>query len=423
MPDDRSAPRLPVPALTGADESLRPYIRQRFPGGLAIGFEGDGLRAAAETKEAILGGQKIVYGAAFAGEGILIIFDVLAEIDGRWFGYVFKPSTRIKERHLVDVALCDQIAQSAGFYLDEPCLLLLNMQYVRRGSISPQDLFIEERVGRRLRIHQHLVRGRMQMLKRMGAKAVARAAAGEAQVKPGTPRPQARSEMPPVSDTPAALEVDRASLRGFLDGLRYPLYFMDFEAYQTAVPEYDGHWPFRQLPFQFSVHRLDAPGGALHQEAFIAPGDAEPTGAFGAALLDATGTEGSVLVYNVDSEQLILDQLEGDHPQWSGPIEALRKRLVDLIIPFSRQYIRIPSIGNKLSLKYILPALVPDMSYSALEIAGGDEANQAYNALRESSDLQFIEATRTALLAYCEVDTLAMVRILEKMVRLCDEPA
>jgi hypothetical protein len=280
---------------------------------------------------------------------------------------------------------------------------------------------VEERVGRRLRAHQQLVRPRMQMLKRMGAKAAARAEA----VRQGegtplqAPRPPMKADVPSPSLTVAELEVDREALRSFLDGLRFPLYFMDFEAYQTAIPEYDGHWPFRQLPFQFSVHRLDSPGGPLHQDAFIAPADAEPIGAFGAALLEATGTEGSVLVYNVDSEQLILDQVEGDHPQWSVQIEALRKRLVDLIVPFSRQYIRIPSIGNKLSLKYTLPALVPEMSYATLAIAGGDEANQAYCAMRASTDPAFIEATRAALLAYCEVDTLAMVRILEKMRRLC----
>ena len=224
-----------------------------------------------------------------------------------------------------------------------------------------------------------------------------------------------------VDNLPPQVEVDKDAVKAFLESLKYPLYFMDFEAYQTAIPEYDGHWPFRQLPFQFSVHRVDHPGGELHHHAFIAPVNTEPTTVFGTALLQATGDEGSVLVYNIDSEKLVLDQLEGDHPQWTNAIGRLRSRLVDLMLPFSKQAIRIPAIGNKLSLKYVLPVMVPQMSYSLLTIGNGDEANQAYNAIRASGDVDFIEKTRQALFAYAEVDTLAMVRILERMRELVRE--
>ncbi|HEX2533131.1 MAG TPA: DUF2779 domain-containing protein [Chitinophagaceae bacterium] len=418
MRPSRSASQAPIPAFPDPGEPLRTLVRGAFPGGVAVAPASDGRQSVEETRRLLSEGQSLIYGAAFAAEGILATFDVLQQRNGRWYGYLFRPSTRVKEWHLTDAALHEYVIRQSGIQLADVYVLLLNMQYVRRGALSAPDLFQAERITRRLRAQQSGLRGRMQMLKRRAAKSARDTPAGEPPpVSPqrGRAAPAPDRTGTPGDNAPVALEVDRAALGTFLEGLRYPLYFMDFEAYQTAVPEYDGHWPFRQLPFQFSVHRIDAPGGPMHHEAFIAPPKAEPTGPFVEALLRATGSEGSVLVYNLDSEQLILDHLEGDHPRWAAPIEALRRRLVDLMLPFSRRYIQVPGIGNKISLKYMLPALVPEMSYALLVIGSGDEANQAYNALRGSDDPAFIEKTCADLLDYCAVDTLAMVKILEKM--------
>lgn len=412
MPADYSSTFL-IPAATIVPEDIRALVRQRIPGGIEIAMD-DSHQAVSDTKRCLQNGEGLLYNAAFTLEGIVITVDVLVKQGGKWFAYLVRPSTRIKENHLIDAALHDYMLHKSGLQLGNLSLLLLNTNYVRRGELSPKDLFIEEHIGNRIGAYRSEVRNRMQMLKRIAAKR----AKGEERLKNPLPIFNVDTPIPSQIPLPVELQVDREALSGFLQGLRYPLYFMDFESYQTALPEYDGHWPFRQLPFQFSVHRLDAPGEALHHAAFVAPPKEEPTAAFGAALLQAIGDKGSVLVYNLDSEKLILDQLEKSHPHWSASIHLLRERLVDLLVPFSKQYIRIPSIGNKLSLKYVLPAMVPEMNYSALAIANGEEVNQAYNAIRKSTDPAFIEETKTALLAYCKVDTLAMVKILERMQEL-----
>lgn len=418
MPADIS--RTLIPAFPPVPYNLLQLAYARFPGGTEIKRDDDGRQAVIDTNRHLGEGQTLLYGAAFTSEGIIIIIDVLVQQRGKWYAFLVRPSTRIKERHLTDAALHDAVLRAAGIQVADFYLLLLDMQYVRHGNISPEELFIQECITRKLSYQRPHVRGRMQMLKRMAAKDASRRAYDAQQELNGSSfsmQPDAVA----VQAEPVELQVDGDALRAYLHALQYPLYFMDFEAYQTPIPEYDGHWPFRQLPFQYSVHRLDEPGGILYAEGYIAPPDAEPVAAFGAALLQATGTEGTVIVYNIDSEKLILEQLQQDHPEWEEKIHALKGRLVDLMVPFSRGFIRIPSIGNKLSLKYILPAMVPEMSYASLVIGNGDDANQAYNAIRTSNDPAFIEATRAHLLAYCEVDTLAMVRILEKMYALAGE--
>jgi hypothetical protein len=423
MPSQPNPDSSLVSTASYADPALITLAHARYPGGVLVSQDASGQSAAEETASLVKSGVTVIYQAAVAADGMLAVLDVLVKRDGKWTGLLFRPSTKPKEKHFLDAAMTSQLWSDAGYPLDEIAILLLNSQYARRGELSPQELFIEERMGRRLRFDPIEIRGRMQMLKRMAAKDRQRAERGEV-FTPGQ-RHGASSkpltEKDALPDTgPVEIQVDKKPLREFLALLQYPLYFMDFEAYQAAIPEYDGHWPFRQLPYQFSVHRLDEPGGGLHHDEFIAPPQAEPTGAFGKALLAATGTNGSVVVYNRDSEQLILDQLEKDHPQWTNEIEALRRRLVDLMHPFSQQHVRIPSNGNKLSLKYVLPALVPEMSYAALTIGGGEGANIAYNAIRSSTDPAFIEATCNDLLEYCKLDTLAMVKILERLRQLSE---
>ncbi|GAB4092749.1 DUF2779 domain-containing protein [Flaviaesturariibacter terrae] len=413
MHSRRPAASLLTPTAPPPEPALRALLHARYPGGVDVSSE-DGRAAAAETERLLDEGSETIFGATVLQEGMLASFDVLLQRGGRRVGLLFRPSTKPKEKHFLDCALAVHLWRQAGVDLDDVGLLLLNAQYVRHGALDPRELFVEERIMRRLRFTQQELRGRMQMLKRMYEKDRKRAAAVAAG-EPVAPPPQYGKQEVTLPAGPVEIETDAPWLRAFLGGISYPLYFMDFEAYQTAIPEYDQHWPFRQIPFQFSLHRQEAPGAPLVHEGFIASGQSEPVAAFGRALLDAIGPEGSILVYSRDSEQLMLDQLRTDHPEWAEAIDALSSRLVDLQLPFMTQHVRIPVNGNKVSLKYVLPALVPEMSYAALTIAGGEEANAAYNRLRSATDPEVVRQICEDLDAYCALDTLAMAHILERL--------
>lgn len=213
-------------------------------------------------------------------------------------------------------------------------------------------------------------------------------------------------------------KIDKKELSVFVAQLKYPLYFMDFESYMGPIPEYVGHWPYRQVPFQFSVHRQEQPGGELAHKAFLAPEGCDPCPQFVEQLVNAMGDKGSVVVYNAGFERTRIEELKGDYPQYKRALTNIQSRLVDLMTPFRKKHLYLPTMNGSYSLKSVLPALVPELSYAGLEIGNGADANTAFYNLRFEKDEKKKEETREALLTYCELDTLAMVRVLEKVERV-----
>ena len=67
------------------------------------------------------------------------------------------------------------------------------------------------------------------------------------------------------------------------------------------------------------------------------------------------------------------------------------------------------------SIKYVLPALIPELSYKDLEINEGGLASVAFESLYYETDLMRIADIRNNLIEYCKMDTFAMVKLLEKL--------
>jgi hypothetical protein len=127
--------------------------------------------------------------------------------------------------------------------------------------------------------------------------------------------------------------------------------------------------------------------------------------------MDETGT---VLVYNKTFENTILNHLKSEFGHLSDKIERIQERMIDLMAPFRKNY-RLPAMKGSYSIKSVLPALVPELSYDAMTISNGSDASAAFYNLKHLVNDEEKLATRNALLEYCGLDTLAMVRILEKI--------
>jgi predicted RecB family nuclease len=110
-----------------------------------------------------------------------------------------------------------------------------------------------------------------------------------------------------------------------------------------------------------------------------------------------------------------LSDLAAWMPEFAGRIEKIQRRLWDLL-PVIRSHVYHPRFAGSFSLKYVLPALVPEMTYVGMEVANGTDAGLAWEALiRGGLDQAERDRIRKALLDYCGQDTLAMVRLLEKL--------
>jgi predicted RecB family nuclease len=204
------------------------------------------------------------------------------------------------------------------------------------------------------------------------------------------------------------------SLRELLPELKHPLYFMDFESLYSAIPRFAGMRPYAQIPFQWSVHRQLAAGAALEHWEFLADDASDPRLAFAESLCGVLGKRGPILVYNAGFESARLRELADWLPAYGVRIEKIRERLWDLL-PFVRAHVYHPDFGGSFSIKSVLPALA-GMTYAGMEVADGGQAGLTWERMLHGGvDAAERARLKAALLAYCRQDTLAMVKILERL--------
>jgi hypothetical protein len=210
--------------------------------------------------------------------------------------------------------------------------------------------------------------------------------------------------------------IDEHEIKQWMQQLQYPLYFMDFETFAPAIPIYDRSRPYQPIPFQFSVHVQRQPGSILEHNEFLGEPETDPRPEFLNQLLKVVEKEGTVLVYNQGFESSRLKELKLDYPAFADDIDNMLSRLADLMLPFQKRWYYTPEMNGSYSIKSVLPALIPEMSYKEMEIGDGGSAMAAFEGLLNITDILERRKVRNALLEYCNLDTLAMVRILEKLI-------
>jgi len=216
--------------------------------------------------------------------------------------------------------------------------------------------------------------------------------------------------------------IDKPKIQEFLDTLTYPIYHLDFETFQQAVPEFKGLSPYQQIPFQYSLHIEYANGSVEHKE-FLAEDGVDPRYELARRLVEDIPTNVTVLAYNMSFEKSVNTKLADQFPEFKEHLLAINENVKDLMFPFQKKYYVAPQMQGSHSIKYVLPALVPEMAeaYKNLEgIQNGGDAMNAYPKL-SSMNADEKEKTRTALLEYCKLDTLAMVEVLKKLKEVTDD--
>jgi hypothetical protein len=203
-------------------------------------------------------------------------------------------------------------------------------------------------------------------------------------------------------------------LKKEFESLKFPLYFMDFETVNPAIPRFSGMRPYDHLPFQWSVHVQRQPGDAPEHLEFLAMDSGDPRTPFISALCEALGDgNGSIIVYNEQFESQRLWELASWRPPYTDRIRGIQRRLWDLL-PVVRSHIYHPNFLGSFSLKAVLPALLPAMTYEGMEVPDGQTAGLVWQTLIEGKSTEVErEAMRKALLDYCGQDTLALVRLLK----------
>jgi len=202
-------------------------------------------------------------------------------------------------------------------------------------------------------------------------------------------------------------------IAGELNRLEYPIHFLDFETFNPALPLYIGTSPYKVIPFQWSDHILNEDGSIRHEE-FLHDGFDDPRVEFARTLLQTLGDEGSIVVYS-SFEAARIKELMQALPHLSDELHELLARIVDLL-KLVRAHCYHPEFHGSFSIKSVLPALVPDLGYSDLEINDGGLASIAYaEIVNPDTKQERRDHPRKCLLDYCERDTEAEVRLYQTL--------
>ncbi|MCL1955563.1 MAG: DUF2779 domain-containing protein [Brevinematales bacterium] len=221
--------------------------------------------------------------------------------------------------------------------------------------------------------------------------------------------------------------INKEAIRLFLDTLSYPLYFLDFETFKETIPPFDGLRPYMQVPFQYSLHIQETQGVVPEHREFLAKEGIDPREELAVRLFEDIPQNVCVLVYNMSFEKRCIKELSHWlEKQGKNEIAAhlmnIHDNIKDLMKPFQHRDYYSSELDGSYSIKKVLPALCPDdpeLDYNKLDLVhNGIEAQTIYSELAEKNPEER-ERIRTALLAYCRLDTLAMVKILEKLINIC----
>ncbi len=212
--------------------------------------------------------------------------------------------------------------------------------------------------------------------------------------------------------------VNKEEIKNFLSTLTYPIYFLDFETFQQAIPQFNGVKPYMQIPFQYSLHLQDTKKGSLEHFEFLGKEGTDPRRELALQLCRDIPNDVCVLAYNMTFEKMVIKNLSEEYTDLATHLMCIHNNMLDLMVPFQKQHYYSKELKGSYSIKYVLPTLCSnddELNYRSLEdIHNGSEAMAAFADLHNKKPEE-IAKTRKNLLAYCKLDTLAMVKILEKL--------
>jgi hypothetical protein len=443
-----------------------------FPDGREIPYEGTSFdEKITLTQTWMTEGLQNIYEATFRFEGILVMVDILhINDDGTVEINEVKSSTGIKDVYVHDASIQYYVLNGLGYKVKKTNIVHIDNSYVREETLDIEKLFViadisaevltlqdeipkhlahleqtlsDKKNAPHIDIGTHCTEGygcdamaycwkhipeysifdisRLQSKKKFTMYeegVVAFSDITDLSSFSSAQQIQIRSEQKQKSI------INKEAIQDFVASLRYPLYYLDFETFQQAIPEWKGIKPFMQIPFQYSLHIEEKEGGLMHRE-FLAKEGMDPRYALAKSLVENIPSDVDVLAYNMGFEKGVIRNLAETFSTFSTKLMQIHDNIHDLMLPFQRKDYYVPSMRGSYSIKYVLPALVPQMAkaYNDLDgVQNGGEAMHTYAQLSQMKNKDEVLKLRASLLKYCKLDTLAMVKIMERLKSIVSNP-
>ena len=424
-----------------------------------------------QTQQLMENGTENICEASFSYDGNYCAVDILHRTDDGWAIYEVK-STSFPEfngnpakldKYLPDVAYQKWVLTKCGINVTGVYLVCLNSDYVRGKKLDLQHLFVINDMEELIANEYDKVEARQAEAKKL----LQQTEEPEMDIWEGCKKPydcaffkycSRHLPSPSVFDlyrmrfsdklkyyrqgmityedikdeqlTPVRrIQVDSAlnnqphiesgKIKRFVESLPYPLYFLDFETMQLAVPQFEGTKVYQQITFQYSLHIIEKEGGELIHKEHLGISGSDTRRALAEQLCKDIPMNVCTLAYNKAFECTRIKELAECFPDLAEHLMNIHDNIKDLLVPFAAGQYYLPSMGGSFSIKRVLPSLFPDdpsLDYHNLDskVQNGSDAMNIFPQIQYMEPEEQQQA-RTALLNYCCLDTLAMVRVWEKL--------
>jgi hypothetical protein len=434
--------------------------KKLYPNGLEVDWN-IGFDEVIKCSKELLKERKPLFEAGFKYKNAYSRVDVLEPTqNGKWNIVEVKSTTKVHDINHHDVAFQKYCYEGSGIEIDRCYLMHLNNAYVRKGELELDELFEKEDITNKVNsLLPNIENNINSMLESIALESCPEIKIGihcnkpfECALKPicwgflikNNPLSLYRISgkkafklidegMKSILDIKddsilnekqmiqkralqeGAPQIDKDAISHFLKILEYPLYYLDFETFNSPIPMFDRTKPYMQVPFQFSLHILDSPKVELKHYSFLADGKIDPRPAFMVRLKELLGEKGNIVVYNQSFETNCLKECAEAFPEYKDWVNKTIKRIVDLLVPFRNFDYYHPDQCGSASIKKVLP-VVTGNSYEGMDISNGSDASKefarvTFNDVEDEDRL----CVRNALEKYCKLDTQAMVDIIEKL--------
>ena len=430
--------------------------RARYPGGVLIDLPHNARpERVAATRKALDAGAPAIFEATFIADDTFVAIDVLEKQGDGYRLTEVKSSTSQKDEHIPDVAIQARVAAACGVKITAADVLHLNKEFRNPDS---GDLFARSDVTAPVAALLPAVPDEIDRQRAMLAgplpdvpigaqcfeprecpfigrcwphgpehignlagvgpkKTVAYLARGITSIAQLPAKEKLnftqQRQLKAMAENRLIVEPTLArELEPFIAGR---LGFLDFETIARAIPVWPGMAPWQQAAAQFSYHERQ-PDGTYTHAAFLAEGPEDARPKLAAAMVRATAQADRVVTYT-GFEKTRIRELQQAVPAIAAELAALEAKLLDLH-PVVKNCVYHPDFLGSFSLKDILTPLVPELTYSDLVIVDGRVASVEIARLLFVADkipTHERDRVRQDLLNYCERDTWAMVKLVERL--------
>lgn len=443
---------------------VKKHARKLYPNGIDVA-DGSSMEFMLEETKKLMESKKVIYNGKFQTEDISIKTDIINPVENGYELYQVKIKSTLKKEDIEpivdELSIQKYVLDVLGYAINKVALIHINSHYIRGTELIPEEFLKITDFTDKIEKNDKIAKNIEAMKIAMNQKEEYTQDIGQYCLKPrecefktycwknipentvfNLSGMQARTQFKMYEKGIINFEdlikeksikdkykmqidaelnnteyINKENIKAFMDTLSYPIYFLDFETFQQTIPEYEGIKPYQQIPFQYSVHYLENEESELKHIEFLAKEGVNPREEIAKSLLDNIPTNACIVVYNERFEKQMLKELAIDYKEFEEHLMKLRDNVKDLMVVFSKRDYYTKDMKGSHSIKYVLPALIKEndeLDYKKLNIQNGSMAMDIFAKLHTKTASE-IENTRKDLLEYCKLDTLAMVKIWEKL--------